>query len=216
MDRRQATRAWDLSWRYVPSRGAARDDRMTQRDCGDDRELPGRILRPGELPLIGAAACRRAPGARRRRIRGTTADARSHGARPLRCRAARTRASRGGPEPPDFASRTPGRVELRGAPPGATPEARAGELARCPAVCSRWPPSPPRAKQSGRLHILPVAVCARITRPGHWCPVSEVRHHISRRGIRLAALLLPQMFPVFSLVAPSHPGAAPGALPTNL
>ena len=40
-------------------------------------------------------------------------------------------------------------------------------------------------------------------------PVVKVRLHSNGDASRLAALLLPQIFPIFSVVAPCQPGASP-------
>ena len=40
-------------------------------------------------------------------------------------------------------------------------------------------------------------------------PVVEVRLHSAGDASRLTALLLPQIFPIFSVVAPCQPGASP-------
>src|SRR4029453_17858004 len=41
------------------------------------------------------------------------------------------------------------------------------------------------------------------------CPESEIRWHSVGAASRLAALLIAQIFPIFSLFAPCHPGASP-------
>jgi hypothetical protein len=49
-----------------------------------------------------------------------------------------------------------------------------------------------------------------------WCPESDVRHQSPGGASRLAALLLPHLFPICSVVAPCDPGAAPGiVVPTS-
>jgi len=42
--------------------------------------------------------------------------------------------------------------------------------------------------------------------------VVNVRLHSAGAASRLAALLLPQIFPIFSVVAPCQPGAAPASV----
>src|SRR5207247_2190856 len=42
-----------------------------------------------------------------------------------------------------------------------------------------------------------------------WQPVVKLQLHSAGAASRLAALLLVQILPVFSLVAPCHPGASP-------
>ena len=53
--------------------------------------------------------------------------------------------------------------------------------------------------------------CERIPAPAN-CGASAlstlVKDHLAGGASRLAALLLPQILPVFSVVAPCHPGAA--------
>src|ERR1700688_46771 len=44
-------------------------------------------------------------------------------------------------------------------------------------------------------------------------PVVKVRLHSAGAASRLAALLLAHILPVFSLVAPCHPGASPPSVP---
>src|SRR4029453_15299079 len=41
------------------------------------------------------------------------------------------------------------------------------------------------------------------------CPESEIRWHSVGAASRLAALLIAQIFPIFALFAPCHPGASP-------
>ena len=43
-------------------------------------------------------------------------------------------------------------------------------------------------------------------------PVVQVQLHSAGAASRLAALLLAQILPVFSLVAPCHPGASPASV----
>ena len=50
---------------------------------------------------------------------------------------------------------------------------------------------------------------------GCQCPESEVRRQTPGRGSRLAALLLPHVFPICSVLAPCDPGAALGTLAPN-
>ena len=61
-----------------------------------------------------------------------------------------------------------------------------------------------------RPAVAPSAGCDRqsITVPA-WQPAVKVRLHSAGAASRLAALLLAQILPVFSLVAPCHPGASP-------
>jgi hypothetical protein len=42
-----------------------------------------------------------------------------------------------------------------------------------------------------------------------WQPVVKVRLHSAGDASPLTALLLPQIFPIFSVVAPCHRGASP-------
>ena len=58
--------------------------------------------------------------------------------------------------------------------------------------------------------------CCAVSRTQPSCRVSEVRWHSAGDASRLAALLLPQIFPIFSVVAPCHPGASPPSVHNEL
>ena len=58
-------------------------------------------------------------------------------------------------------------------------------------------------------HVLLAFTSAALVAGAGYQPVVKVQLHSAGAASRLAALLLAQILPVFSLVAPCHPGASP-------